>query len=301
MIRLGCGLEALDRCDDRLRSLRVEELAGRPVRIESSYRLERATRAIGDHRDSSRLRFHRRDAEILQRREHEAAGAGQRLGERGVVDPAEQFDVGRQVRLDAGAVGAVADHRQPPVRHAAKGFDDQVHSLVRNESRQRYIWGSGNGDARAGEACNVDRRVHDAGGHRVAASDDRSDMAGVGDKEIDVRRSCQVPAPESLEQRFGRGDARAAATRGPFAVDVRHGPGKTGRRVAVADMHEPRGHPHAFGNGVGVGHHQIVALEIEGFDDLRKGHDRVPEPPARTGHFLEGGSGDTGHRQARAV
>ena len=70
---LRIGLECAHAGGDRLRRLLGEQYAGRRRGIESADRFQRAAAAVGDHRRAVRLRFQRRDAEILLGGKHERA------------------------------------------------------------------------------------------------------------------------------------------------------------------------------------------------------------------------------------
>ena len=296
--RHGQRLEGLDRGDQRLGRLRVEEHAGAPCRVAAAaHRLQRAAAAVGDHRRAAGLGLDRGDAEILLGGEDEGARALHVVDQRGVVLEAEH----RHVRAGGGAhlvhVGPVADDHQPALRHAREGLDDHRHALVRHHARGGQVEVLLVGAQR--EARHIHRRMHHAGLAPVDLAHPPADEGRVGDEAVDAGGGAAVPQPHVVQHRAGEGALQATLHAGLAQVLVLHVPGVADRRMDVADMELVRPGQHALGHRVARRDDQVIARQVMLLDRQRHQRQVVAEAPARARQALdEGGARDPAAQEA---
>ena len=201
---------------------------------EPAYRLARAAAAVGDHRRTGGLRLDRRNAEILLGREDERPRDWRRGGRSRHRPRGRRIRRWAPPRLEARALGTVTDDDQPALGQPAKGVDENVDALVRNEPRHGDVVDARRvGRARVRGSCearDVDRRIHDLGIAVVAARDARRRCGGNWRRSGRRARWRRDPSGGSVRAH----DPRAAAASAPPRPRARRRSRSSSRQNAPA-------------------------------------------------------------------
>ena len=252
---------------------------------QPAYRFQRAAAAVGDHRRAPRLRFKRRDAEILVGGEHERAGAGEPPVAHVIRGAAQQPDIGSRRGSDARTLGPVADHHQLPIGQQPESRGDQVDALVRNETRHRDI---GRPACRVRSSrCRGDRRIDHRRVTIVAVADALRDRVRDRDEAVDAFARGAVPAAQAGERAADDPAPNAAVEADLPQVLVLQVPRVAHRRVAVADVQLLARRAHALGHRVRTGDHEIVGGHVEVLDRAREKRQVAAKPRLREGQALD--------------
>jgi len=145
-------------------------------------RLECSASRIGDNRPATRLGFEGHDTEILL--------AGQQDHARTLVEgsnlvirtPAQEFDVGARLSLEAGAIGPGADNLQWHVGKPA-GVNGQINAFIGDERRHHKSISLGS--RRIGpEKLSIDRRIYHSRLAIIVSADSARNMLRIRDISV---------------------------------------------------------------------------------------------------------------------
>src|SRR5882724_499973 len=231
------AFEFFDRLAERPAVRLIKKDSGLPF----LYRFDGTAPAISDHRTPGSVCFEGRHAKVF------LAGKQQRSTTRSVVIDdgvrlaSQEFDAVVGEFFQPRSIGSVANYHQPPV-HAFAGFDSQVDSLIRHQTRKHQIViVNFVGHVKA---VDVDWRRNDMSFAAVDLSDPGSDEARVSYVIVGLLRSAQVPfAQAPHEQRQSAADDLAEALARYVIVIT---PDPAHRRMTIANVNRVAPAPHAF-------------------------------------------------------
>src|SRR5260221_1868258 len=226
-----------------------------------AYRIEGASARESDNRTAGRVRFQRREAEVLGARENACAAMRKEIRDLPVRQPARKAYGWSSDALERWPCRSVANDHERETAPRAR-LDGEVDALVCVEARDDEVIIPGS--ILRLKSIDVDRRKDDVAVASIRCTDAAGYFGGDGDEPIHAPCRVNVPPPQrSGECTRCQSRERAKLRARQIAVQA---PRPAHRRIAVAHVHGASRNGDTLGPRGAAAQHEIVSEEVERTD-----------------------------------